>query len=89
MNRYETIKRIMKNRNTYYGTSDLPKVKRKDDDILLIATSGDRCDLIANQIYGDPTLWWFIASINGLTSNNIVPGTQLRVPRRPTGAVLR
>ena len=89
MNRYETIRRIIKNRNTYYGTSDLPKVKRRDDDILLIATSGDRCDLIANQIYGDPTLWWFIATINGLKSNNITAGTQLRVPRRPTKALLK
>ncbi len=89
MNRYETVRRMMKNRKHYYGTSDLPKVKPSDDDILLIATAGDRCDLIANQIYGDPTLWWFIATINGLKSNNITAGTQLRVPRRPTKALLK
>ena len=80
---------MMKNRIHYYGTSDLPKVIPSDDDILLIATAGDRCDLIANQIYSDPTLWWFIATINGLKSNNITAGTQLRVPRRPTKALLK
>ena len=89
MNRYETTKRIIRNRKNYYGTSDLPKIRPSDDDILLIATAGDRCDLIANQIYGDPTLWWFIATVNGLKSNNITAGTQLRVPRRPTKALLK
>ena len=89
MSRYDNVEKIQNKNVTTIGTSYLPKFKEGNSDVLLIATEGDRCDLIANQIYGDPTLWWFIASINGLTSNNIVPGTQLRVPRRPTGAVLR
>ena len=89
MARYDTSKKFIRNRKYYYGTSDLPIIQHADDDILLIATSGDRCDLIANQIYGDPTLWWFIATINGLKSNNITAGTQLRVPRRPTKALLK
>lgn len=89
MARYETVKRIAKNRQYYYKTVDFPNIKPRDDDILLIATHGDRCDSIANQIYGDSTLWWFIASINGLKTNNIVAGTQLRVPRSASAAILK
>ena len=89
MARYDTSKKFIRNRKYYYGTSDLPNVPPGDDDILLISTSGDRCDLIANQIYGDPSLWWFVASVNGLKSNNIVPGTQLRVPRSAAAATLK
>ena len=75
--------------NTTTTTNKEEEAHLRDDDILLIATAGDRCDLIANQIYGDPTLWWFIATVNGLKSNNITAGTQLRVPRKPVGAILR
>ena len=89
MARYDTSKKFIRNRKYYYGTSDLPIIQHADDDILLIATSGDRCDLIANQIYGDPSLWWFVASVNGLKFNNIVPGTQLRVPRSAAAATLK
>lgn len=89
MSRYETVKRVAKNRQYYYKTVDFPNIKPRDDDILLIATSGDRCDLIAHQIYNDSSLWWFVASINGLKTNNILPGTQLRVPRSASAAILK
>ena len=45
-----------------------------------IATEGDRCDNLANRFYGDATLWWFIARVNNLTTNNIPAGTSLRIP---------
>ena len=48
--------------------------------MLLIATAGDRCDLLAQQYYGDSSFWWFIASVNKLKTNNIEAGTQIRVP---------
>ena len=89
MARYDTTKKFVRNRKHYYGTSELPNISHKDDDILLIATSGDRCDAIAYQIYGDASLWWFVASINGLKSNNITPGTQLRIPRSAAAAIMR
>ena len=34
-------------------------------------------------------LWWFIASINNLKSNNIEAGTQLRVPISTEQAILK
>jgi len=36
--------------------------------------------MISQQYYGTPDYWWYIASVNNLTSNNIEAGTQIRVP---------
>ena len=89
MSRYDTVERILDNKITRIGTSDLPKVDEKNSDILLIATQGDRCDLLAQQYYGDTSLWWFIASINNIKSNNIEAGTQLRIPTSTEQAVIK
>tara|TARA_B100001778_G_C18472741_1_gene576604 strand:- start:15 stop:284 length:270 start_codon:yes stop_codon:yes gene_type:complete len=80
MSRYDNISKIKTNKKVSIGTSYLPKFEEKNSDILLIATEGDRCDLIAQEYYGTPELWWFVASVNNLKSNNIEAGTQLRVP---------
>jgi hypothetical protein len=80
MSRYDNISKIKTNKKVSIGTSYLPKFEEKNSDILLIATEGDRCDLIAQEYYGTPDLWWFVASTNNLKSNNIEAGTQLRVP---------
>ncbi len=79
MSRYNKVKRIIDNNISRIGTSHLPKFEEKNSDILLIATDGDRCDLLAQEYYGDMGLWWFVASVNNLKSNNIKAGTQLRV----------
>ena len=80
MARYDNIKKIKNNKFTSIGTSYLPEFEEKNSDILLIATDGDRCDLLSAEYYGTPELWWYIASVNNLKSNNIEAGTQLRVP---------
>ena len=80
MARYDNIDKIRVDNVTRIGTSYLPKVKEQNSDVLLIATEGDRCDLLAQEYYGNTELWWFIASVNNLKSNNIEAGTQLRVP---------
>tara|TARA_R110000765_G_scaffold372044_3_gene462403 strand:- start:632 stop:907 length:276 start_codon:yes stop_codon:yes gene_type:complete len=80
MSRYSNIQKIKNKRFVAIGTSNLPKFKESNSDILLIATEGDRCDLISQDYYGTTDLWWFIASVNNLSSNNIEAGTQLRVP---------
>ena len=80
MSRYDRIERINENGVSRIGTADLPEFKEDNSDILLIATHGDRCDLISQQYYGTTEFWWFIASTNNLKSNNIEAGTQVRVP---------
>ena len=39
-----------------------------------------KLDNLANKFYGDDSLWWFIARVNNLTTNNIPAGTSLRIP---------
>ena len=70
------------------GTANIRKVEDKNSDILLIATHGDKCDMISQQYYETPDFWWFIASVNSLTSNNIEAGTQLRIPASTIEATL-
>ena len=80
MSRYDTVERKSKDQVIRIGTADLPKFEEQNSDILLIATHGDRCDLISQQYYGTTEFWWFIASVNNLSANNIEAGTQVRVP---------
>ena len=62
------------------GTASLLDYEEDNSDILLIATHGDRCDELSQQYYGTPEHWWFIATVNKLSSNHIEAGTQIRVP---------
>jgi hypothetical protein len=43
---------------------------------------GDRIDLVANKIYGDPSYWWKIMDFNPevMDATNIPSGTTLRIP---------
>ena len=88
MSRYNTIRRMRFANSFGIGTANIRKVEDKNSDILLIATHGDRCDIISQQYYGTPDFWWFIASVNSLTSNNIEAGTQLRIPASTIEATL-
>ena len=80
MARYENTGKLNKNNKTYYTTTVYKKVNEKNTDSYFIAQDGDRCDNLAFRFYGDSTLWWFIARVNNLTTNNIPAGTSLRIP---------
>jgi hypothetical protein len=45
-------------------------------------TQRDRIDLVANELLGDPTLWWVIMDYNPEIANplNIEIGAVLRIP---------
>ena len=88
MSRYDIIGKIEDRNIQRIGTATLPDVKESNSDILLIATEGDRCDLLATTYYGTPELWWFIATVNKLSGNNIPVGTQLRIPVTAAQATL-
>ena len=66
---------IDSNATTIY--SSIPK---SDSDIYVITQAGDRLDLLAQQYYGDVSLWWYIAKANKLTFMTIPTGTSLRIP---------
>ena len=80
MARYENTKKPRKNKKSYYTTTIYKKVEEKNSDSYFIAQEGDRCDNLAVRFYGDSSLWWFIARVNNLTTNNIPAGTSLRIP---------
>jgi hypothetical protein len=84
MNRYQNIQTENSNLtgSLYYSNNIYPDIPVTENDNYVIATLGDRFDLLANNFYGDPTLWWVIPSANGLTCDSLCPepGTQLRIP---------
>ncbi len=85
MRRYEYTETLQDSKNKrYYGTTKYPEIPLSFSDIYLYTTQGDRFDLLANQYYNDPTLWWIISSANsGLPQNSyyIPEGQQIRVPQ--------
>ena len=85
MSRY-TDTRIKRNKdfNRVYSYTLYPKIPIKNSDIFIAPTYGTRLDILANEYYKDPTLWWIIAQANGikgftaLTTENFKG--QLRIP---------
>lgn len=59
-----------------------PEIPLSENDIYLIATAGDRYDILAQEFYNDSSLWWIIASSNNHQKASLVPtpGQQLRIP---------
>jgi hypothetical protein len=86
MSRYVT-NRILQDKNgkRYYDTIILPVPAQSSDDIYIQTTAQDRLDKLAYIFYEDETLWWVIATANGLGKGTyIVPAnTRLRIPSNP------
>ena len=43
-----------------------PSVTLSNQDYYIVAREQDRMDLLANDFYGDPSLWWVIAMANDI-----------------------
>ncbi len=73
----------------YYANVVYPSIPIAGDDTYIITSANDRLDLIAYDFYGDPNLWWIIASANDLNGSSLFApaGMQLRVPANYAGAV--
>lgn len=59
-----------------------PSVVLASNDYYIETGYNDRLDLIANDFYGDSTLWWVVAMANDLPGDSLFApvGFQLRVP---------
>ena len=91
MNRYQNI-RVIKNSQgkSYYRDNKYPEIPLSVNDIYIVASDGDRFDVIANQYYGDPSLWWIISIANPDIAQNslyIPLETQIRIPYNPADVV--
>lgn len=85
-NRLKTIEQLKDNEGVrYYKNPIYPDVPVTEDDYYVIATGGDRYDILAQQFYGDREMWWVIAIANNSKKDSIVveQGTQLRIPADP------
>jgi len=75
-----------------YQTTRYPEVPLSDEDTYVYTSQGDRFDVLANQYYGDQSLWWIISIANtaiagtslpsDLTQDSLVisEGIQIRIP---------
>lgn len=93
-NRYSSIPTISNpqdnNGAKFYSTTFYPKVPLSENDTYVLAEEADRLDLLANQFYGNPSLWWVISIANpSLPQNSLVltPGEQIRIPSNPGRAI--
>ena len=94
MSRYSRIKVIQNPKDNngarFYSTTFYPRIPLSENDIYVLTGEKDRLDLLAQQFYGDPNLWWIIASANGELNKNsfhLPIGTQLRIPSSPGEAI--
>ena len=91
MNRYANInKTTSKKGNQIYETVKYPDIPRLNSDTYIFTTIGDRYDTLAQQYYGDSSLWWVIANANGkLRKDSLTPpvGSQIRIPANPTNTI--
>jgi len=95
INRYQNIPKEKIDGKTVYKTSRYPEVPLSENDIYVISIQGDRFDVLAQQYYGDSSLWWVISIANTgnagagtlpvLPQNSLVipEGTQIRIPNNP------
>ena len=92
MNRYQPIPIIIVDKKPCYQTTRYPEVPLNDNDTYVYTTQGDRFDVLANQYYGDSSLWWIISIANTATAGTSLPsdlhqdsliipeGIQIRIP---------
>tara|TARA_Y100001958_G_C21003326_1_gene386303 strand:+ start:382 stop:687 length:306 start_codon:yes stop_codon:yes gene_type:complete len=88
--RYKDIKtRKTSSGKIAYLPTIYPSVKLSNEDFYIVAREQDRMDLLAQDFYGDPTLWWVIAMANDLDRDSVFPplGFQLRIPNNSSEAL--
>ena len=87
MDRYSNVVIDNKNIKKRAYESSIPlTIEKNENDIYFYTVQGDRLDLIADEYYGDVSLWVLIATANKLGKGTLYPppGTQLRIPYNPT-----
>ena len=92
MNRYQPVPVIVIDKKPNYQTTRYPEVPLSDEDTYVYTTQGDRFDVLAQQYYGDQSLWWIISIANTAVAGTSLPadlsqdsliipeGNQIRIP---------
>ena len=66
-----------------YNLVKYPEIPLTLDDLYILCNATDRYDKLAQSYYGDPTLWWIIATANdGVAGDSLFPptGSYVRIP---------
>tara|TARA_B100001996_G_C18177755_1_gene407019 strand:- start:155 stop:451 length:297 start_codon:yes stop_codon:yes gene_type:complete len=65
-----------------YASKRMKRIPLSNNDTYVVAQTGDRLDLLANQYYGSPAYWWIIANANNIHDGKLglKDGTILRIP---------
>ena len=90
MNRYSKIPQTNYNKKRAYRTVRYPEIPLDENDTYVISQAGDRFDMLADQYYGDSTLWWVLSISNpNLPQNSYFPptGAMLRIPSNIAGVI--
>ncbi len=83
MSRYATSLIIKDENGKRRGnTTIIPTPVPSSEDTYIQITSPERLDLLAYQFYGDASLWWIIATTNGLGKGSFFTpeGITIRIP---------
>ena len=66
----------------FWDMLEFPTFPERPDDTVYRVRGGDRMDLIASNVYGDPILWWVIAVVNDLdlVPTDLKEGSILKIP---------
>jgi len=75
---------LRKQGSEVYRNTIPTRIRPAEDDTIITAGDADRLDSLAAKYYGLPSLWYVLASVNGLADGtmHVKPGTQLRIPAR-------
>ena len=86
MNRYNNTNiKLDKDGKRVYSTTYYPEIPLTNSDNFINTSERVRLDILANNHYGDTTLWWVIAKANGIKGINVLKvGTLLRIPGNVT-----
>ena len=83
MSRYITTRQIKdSNGKRKASTTIISAPPVSDKDIYIQITTPERLDLLANKFYQDASLWWIIATSNGLGKGTLFTpeDVRLRIP---------
>jgi len=89
MGRYTKIKIISRENKKglsgvpFYKNIKYPSIALQQSDVYVYTEEGDRLDILSNQYYGDPTLWWIISTANEFLKQDsyyLPLGVQIRIP---------
>lgn len=79
--KFTTVKKRIDGKSQY-NSLVLPTFSESSSDIVINVNNSTRLDVLAQQFFGDPTLWWVIALYNNIGDGSLYVKDQkyLRIP---------